>query len=94
LQPKGYRQPQRFPRHAPITTIVTSNKKLSEWAALLGDQILATAILDRLLHDAEVLTINGPSWRLRGRAEILTDTPSPNGEPRPIGETPRRKRAS
>ena len=81
-------------RYTRSSTIVTSNKKVSEWAALLGDEILATAILDRLLHDAEVLTINGPSWRLRGRTEILNDTPSPNAEPRPIEETPRRKRGS
>ncbi len=31
------------------------------------------AILDRLLHDAEVLTINGPSYRLRGRMEMLVE---------------------
>jgi hypothetical protein len=48
---------------------------VSEWAALFGDEILAAAILDRLLHDAEVLMINGPSWRLRGRGEILADQP-------------------
>jgi DNA replication protein DnaC len=33
--------------------------------------VLAAAILDRLLHDAEVLTINGPSYRLKGRLEAL-----------------------
>jgi DNA replication protein DnaC len=51
------------------STIVTSNKSVSEWGELLGDEVLAAAILDRLLHDAEVLTINGPSYRLRGRLE-------------------------
>jgi hypothetical protein len=64
-------------RYTRSSTIVTSNKKVSEWAALLGEEILTIAILDRLLHDAEVLTINGPSWRLRGRTEILDDTASP-----------------
>jgi DNA replication protein DnaC len=58
--------------------IITSNKKVSEWATLLGDEILAAAILDRLLHDAEVLTINGPSYRLRGRTDILKDTAPPD----------------
>jgi DNA replication protein DnaC len=66
-------------RYTRSSTIVTSNKRVSEWAALLGDEILAAAILDRLLHDAEVLTINGPSWRLRGRSEILT-APLPNAD--------------
>jgi DNA replication protein DnaC len=60
-------------RYSHSSTIVTSNKRISEWAALLGDEVLAAAILDRLLHDAEILTINGPSWRLRGRGDILTE---------------------
>jgi DNA replication protein DnaC len=58
-------------RYTRGSTIVTSNKSASEWAELFGDEVLATAILDRLLHDAEVLTINGPSWRLKGRLEEL-----------------------
>jgi DNA replication protein DnaC len=62
-------------RYTRSSTIVTSNKRVSEWGALLGDEIIAAAILDRLLHDAEVLTINGPSRRLRGRNEILNDEP-------------------
>ena len=65
-------------RYTHSAMIITSNKRVSEWATLLGDEILAAAILDRLLHDAEVLTINGPSYRLRGRTEILTEQP-PNG---------------
>jgi DNA replication protein DnaC len=51
--------------------IVTSNKRVSEWAELFGEEALAAAILDRLLHDAEILTINGPSYRLRGRMGML-----------------------
>ena len=53
------------------STIVTSNKAIGEWARAFGDEVLAAAILDRLLHDAEVLTINGPSYRLKGRLEAL-----------------------
>jgi DNA replication protein DnaC len=79
-------------RYTRSSTIVTSNKRVSEWAALLGDEILASAILDRLLHDAEVLTINGPSWRLRGRSEILTASPDPDHTERPTtAKTPRRQ---
>lgn len=77
-------------RYTRSSTIVTSNKRVSEWAALLGDEILATAILDRLLHDAEVLTINGPSWRLRGRTEILNE--NSDGHPQPAQQTPPNKR--
>jgi len=60
-------------RHAKGSMIATSNKRVSEWAELFGEEVLAAAILDRLLHDAEVLTINGPSYRLRGRMEMLVE---------------------
>lgn len=51
--------------------ILTSNKTFPEWAEVLGDEVLAAAILDRLLHHAEVLTINGPSYRLKDRLSLL-----------------------
>jgi len=58
-------------RYTKGSMIVTSNKRVSEWAELFGEEALAAAILDRLLHDAEILTINGPSYRLRGRMGML-----------------------
>jgi len=54
--------------------ILTSNKSFIEWGNVLGDEVLATAILDRLLHHADVLTINGPSYRLKDHHTRLTDT--------------------
>lgn len=45
--------------------IITSNKAFSEWGQVFGDDVLASAILDRLLHHCEVLSINGPSYRLK-----------------------------
>jgi hypothetical protein len=38
-----------------------------EWGSVFGDDVLATAILDRLLHHCDVITINGPSYRLKDR---------------------------
>lgn len=58
-------------RYTKGSTIVTSNKAVGEWAQTFGDEVLAAAILDRLLHDAEVLSINGPSFWLKGRLEAL-----------------------
>jgi DNA replication protein DnaC len=58
--------------------IITSNKAFTEWGAVLGDDTLATAILDRLLHHCDVLTINGPSYRLKDRLALVT-----GGEPLP-----------
>jgi DNA replication protein DnaC len=60
-------------RYTRSSMIITSNKRVSEWAELFGDEVQAVAILDRLLHDAEILTINGPSWRLRGRGDLLRE---------------------
>jgi len=45
--------------------VITSNKLFSEWDNVFGDQTVATAILDRLLHHAEPLIINGDSYRLK-----------------------------
>jgi DNA replication protein DnaC len=47
--------------------IITSNLSFAEWGGLLGDDVLATALLDRLLHHAELISINGRSYRMRER---------------------------
>jgi DNA replication protein DnaC len=60
------------------TMIITSNKSFAEWGQVLGDDILATAILDRLLHHWDVITINGPSYRLKDRLTLVA-----GGEPMP-----------
>jgi DNA replication protein DnaC len=58
--------------------IITSNKSFTEWGSVLGDDVLATAILDRLLHHCDVININGPSYRLKDRLTLVT-----GGEPMP-----------
>ena len=48
--------------------ILTSNTSFAQWGTLLGgDEVLATALLDRLLHHAEVISINGRSYRMKER---------------------------
>ncbi len=54
--------------------LLTSNLSFSEWGSLLGDDVLATALLDWLLHQAEVRTINGRSYRMKDR--LLADAPA------------------
>src|SRR2546429_453043 len=51
--------------------LLTSNTSFSDWGSLLGDEILATALLDRLLHHAEVISITGPSYRMKDRREAV-----------------------
>jgi DNA replication protein DnaC len=45
--------------------LITSNRSVGEWGTVFGDPVVATAILDRLLHHSHVLTIRGDSYRLR-----------------------------
>ncbi len=59
--------------------LVTSNRSVSEWGKVLNDPVVATAILDRLLHHSHVLTIRGDSYRLREkrRSGLLKSTTIP-----------------
>ena len=45
--------------------VVTSNKSFLDWGEIFNDQVLATAILDRLLHHSTTIVIKGPSYRLK-----------------------------
>jgi len=47
--------------------LITSNRSVGEWGEVFGDPVVATAILDRLLHHSHVLTIRGDSYRLRSK---------------------------
>ena len=49
--------------------ILTSNKSYLEWGKVFGDDVLATAILDRLLHHAITFNIKGDSYRLREKKQ-------------------------
>jgi DNA replication protein DnaC len=50
-------------RYAIKSTIITSNRAIEEWAPIFGNALLASAAMDRLLHDAHVLIITGDSYR-------------------------------
>jgi DNA replication protein DnaC len=51
--------------------IITTNKKPTEWATMLNDEILATALLDRLLYQCEIINLSGKSYRLKNRKTIF-----------------------
>lgn len=53
--------------------ILTSNRGFAEWGEVFGDPVVATALLDRLLHHAVVVQIEGSSYRLRQHAELLPE---------------------
>ena len=52
-------------RYEQAATIVTTNRPVEDWGKMIGDPVAATAILDRFLHHATVITIKGKSYRLR-----------------------------
>ena len=66
-------------RYEKASLILTSNKSFIDWGEIFGDQVLATAILDRLLHHATTLNIKGERYRLKekrkagllGRAPVM-----------------------
>lgn len=56
------------------STIVTTNRSLPDWGEIFGDSVVASAILDRLMHNAVVFNIKGPSWRLREHHALTAAT--------------------
>ena len=70
--------------------ILTSNRGFAEWGEVFGGTVVATALLDRLLHHAVVVQIEGASYRLRRHADLILENP----RPRPINPSqpqPRRR---
>lgn len=57
-------------RYEHSSTIITSNKGFTEWQELFGDAVIASAILDRLLHHCRVINIKGHSYRLREHLSV------------------------
>src|ERR1700755_3193860 len=55
-------------RYERASLIVTSNKPFGRWGEVFGDDVVAAAMIDRLVHHAEVISLKGDSYRLRNRA--------------------------
>jgi len=62
-------------RYEKSSLILTSNKSFTEWSELMGDEVIAAAILDRLLHHAHVVSIRGQSYRLRDKLTAAAAMP-------------------
>jgi DNA replication protein DnaC len=54
-------------RYERASMIVTSNKPFSRWGEIFGDDVVAAAMIDRLVHHAEILNLKGDSYRLKGK---------------------------
>jgi DNA replication protein DnaC len=71
--------------------ILTSNRGFAEWAEVFGDPVVATALLDRLLHHAVVIYIEGASYRLRQHADLFPEALRSNALSSPAIEVSRRR---
>jgi len=59
------------------SVIVTSNKPFTAWGEIFGDPVVAAAMIDRLVHHAEILSLKGDSYRLRDK-KLLEHRPKPS----------------
>lgn len=80
-------------RYERAATILTSNKGFEEWGTVLGDEVMAAALIDRVLHHCHLVNIRGNSYRLRDHTDWrqnLTAEPAPttsvrrSRKPRPV----------
>ena len=65
-------------RYERASMIVTSNKPFSAWGEIFGDEVVAEAMIDRLVHHAEIVSLRGDSYRLKDKE--LGPPPSPTGD--------------
>jgi len=56
-------------RYEKGSIILTTNKAFDQWGQVFGDDVIASAILDRLLHHSHIIAINGPSYRLKDKLD-------------------------
>ena len=61
---------KRYEKHS---TIITTNKSLSRWGEVFGDNVLANAILDRLIHHSHIINITGRSYRTKDKMSMIED---------------------
>ena len=57
--------------HEKASVIITTNKAPTEWVSILQDEVLATALLDRLLYRCDVVKLSGTSYRMENRSGFL-----------------------
>lgn len=63
-------------RYESGSLLITSNMPFGRRGEVFGDDVVAAAMIDRLVHHAEVVTLSGVSWRTRARRELLATQPA------------------
>jgi DNA replication protein DnaC len=75
-------------RYERASTVLTSNKSFEEWGEVFGDEVMAAALIDRLLHHCHIINIRGNSYRMRHHSELWRSLNS--GDPATASSPPRR----
>jgi hypothetical protein len=57
-------------RYERAATVLTSNKSFDEWGEVFGDDVMASALIDRLVHHCHIVNIRGNSYRMRQHADL------------------------
>jgi DNA replication protein DnaC len=68
-------------RYEHASTVLTSNKSFAEWGEIFGDEVMAAALIDRLVHHCHIVNIRGNSYRMRHHQDLGRTL----GAPRPSG---------
>jgi DNA replication protein DnaC len=68
-------------RYETASSVLTSNKGFEDWGEIFGDDVMAAALIDRLLHHCHVVSIRGNSYRVRHHTDLFpVHTPTPDGD--------------
>ena len=67
-------------RYETASTVLTSNKPFDEWGEIFGDDLMAGALIDRLLHHCHIVNIRGNSYRMRHHQDLWRSLSSPTAE--------------
>jgi DNA replication protein DnaC len=67
-------------RYERASSVLTSNKSFEEWGEIFGDEVMAAALIDRLLHHCHIVNIRGNSYRMRHHADLWSQQRMPDGD--------------
>jgi DNA replication protein DnaC len=81
-------------RYERASTVLTSNKGFEEWGEVLGDEVMAAALIDRILHHCHLVNIRGNSYRMREHTELYQTLNVGGAETEPPTKRRRRSKAT
>jgi DNA replication protein DnaC len=67
-------------RYERASSVLTSNKSFEEWGEIFGDEVMAAALIDRLLHHCHIVNIRGNSYRMRHHTDLWSQQRMPDGD--------------